>query len=238
MNIKYRKSILALSMVALLSACADDNDDDDNDHVHDMATYEISVYNITANQPLTPVALIAHEKSYSPWELGMAASNGLEKLAESGDTTDFIAEADMNSMVETTATSTGGPIGPGNMATITVEVHEDADLQISLASMLANTNDAFTGVTNWTIGDLAVNESAVTMTHVFDAGTEENTEAAGTIPGPADSGTGYSSAREMLNKIVIHPGVVTMDDGLSTSVLNESHRWLATAAKVVVTRTQ
>ncbi|MDH5258599.1 MAG: spondin domain-containing protein, partial [Gammaproteobacteria bacterium] len=108
-------------------------------------------------------------------------------------------------------------------------------------SMLANTNDAFTGLTSLDIGSMAVGDSMTMMTHVFDAGTEANTESAGTIAGPADDSAAadkaYSATRDDLHDFVsVHAGVVTMDDGLTTSVLNESHRWNGMAAKITIER--
>jgi len=220
----------------------DSKDDDkmtDDDTMMDnktMAKYEISVINITHGQPLTPAAAILHGKDYHPWMLGSEASTGLEKLAESGDTSDFVSQSMSNTAVLDSQTSTGGPFGPGANKMLMVTAEHSSNLQLSVASMLANTNDAFSGVSNWHIGGLEVGKSMSTLARVYDAGTEANTEAAGTLPGPADSGEGFNAARESRNTVVIHPGVVTADDGLSTSVLTEAHRWLGPAAKIIVTR--
>lgn len=232
-----RISIITLIASASLLSTACLHEDDD-DMMENMAEYQISIYNLTNNQPLTPIAAILHQASYSPWQLGMAASEGLEHLAESGATDDFLSTAEMQSTVVATATSSDGPIMPGDMRMISISASDTTDLELSVASMLANTNDAFTGAANWNIADLEVDESLMTMTMVYDAGTEQNSEAAGTIPGPVDGGEGFNATRDDNDRIVIHPGVVTMDDGLASSVLNESHRWLGAAAKVVVTRTQ
>lgn len=88
------------------------------------------------------------------------------------------------------------------------------------------------------IGDLAVGESKTIYAHPYDAGTEENTETASTIPGPAGGGEGFNAQRLDRDFVSAHSGVVTSDDGLATSALDESHRFLAPVAKIVVTRTQ
>lgn len=217
-----------------LSACKHEEDDD----MMMQATYEITVHNLTNGQPFTPLGVVIHEGGYMPWELGETVSTGLETLAESGDPSGFLAEADADAAVAMSANSTNGPFGPGSSETVTITVDHSASLQLSVASMLANTNDAFTGVRNWEIGGLTMGDSTSTMTYVFDAGTESNTETMGTMPGPAAGGEGFNASREALNKLTIHSGVVTADDGLMTSALDESHRWLNQAAKVVVTRTQ
>ena len=69
------------------------------------------------------------------------------------------------------------------------------------------------------------------------SGTEANTESAGTMPGPADNGEGFNSARDDLaDEVRMHSGVVTSDDGLSGSVLTQEHRWDNPTVRVVITR--
>lgn len=226
--------VLMLSLSLMLSACSDDDDDDEPMPV--SVSYQVEVYNISNNQPLTPLAVVLHGADYSPWSLASAASAGLEQLAEGGDPSAFIAEADAAADVYATATGEG-VFTPGASSQVMISAQQHSDMRLSLATMLANTNDAFTGVAKLDIRDLAMGESKSMMLKVMDAGTEDNSEATGTIPGPADMGTGYESARDdMLDKVRIHAGVLSVDEGLSSSVLNESHRWNGPVAKVVVTR--
>jgi hypothetical protein len=103
--------------------------------------------------------------------------------------------------------------------------------------MLVNTNDAFTGVNGLPIGDLSVGESKIYLSQPWDAGTESNTETAATIPGPAGGGEGFNPVRDDRDYIATHPGVVTGDDGLASSILDESHRFIGPVVKFVVTRT-
>ncbi|NOX92987.1 MAG: hypothetical protein GXP18_11220 [Gammaproteobacteria bacterium] len=240
---KRLPSYLAIAAISAgllaLSACGDSNDDDDNNS-HNDATYDITVYNLTNNQPLTPLGIVVHGSAYMPWKLGEPVSTGLEMLAEAGDTTNFLNEANADAAVVTSASSNNGPFGPGSSETVSITVDHSASLQLTVASMLANTNDAFTGVRNWSIGGLAVGDSASTMARVYDAGTEANSETAVSMPGPAAMGEGFNITRDddLVDRLTIHSGVVTADDGLMTSALDESHRWLGQAAKIVVMRTQ
>jgi len=218
-----------------LSACSDD-DDPAMPSTPLEASYTVTVTNITNGQPLTPLAVILHESTFESWTLGAAASLGLENLAESGDPTVFVTESFISPGVVDTAASSSGAFGPGAQKSVSITVPYSADLHLSVATMLANTNDAFTGVNNWKIGDLAVGDSATILAKVYDAGTEKNTESSSTMPGPAAGGEGFNSARDDIDVITIHPGVVTTDDGLTGSALNESHRWLNSAAKIMVLR--
>jgi len=231
---KTIKHLLAVALLTFLSAC----NHDDDDRMDSMATFEIKVVNATSGQPLTPVAVVAHSSGYQPWQLGGSSSAGLEMLAEGGDVTQFIADADADANVEATVSSANGPFGPGATETVTIQVKPDNNLQISVAAMLANTNDAFTGLANISVGDLMMGDSISKMARVYDAGTENNSETAATMPGPAAGGEGFNAVRDDTDFVSIHAGVVSADDGLSTSALNEAHRWLGSAAKITITRTQ
>ena len=234
-NTQIVKMALLLAFAIPLSACFHDDDDD---MMPSMATYEVTVFNATNNQPLTPVAVIAHQQNFNAWQTGSAATTGLEMLAESGDPSQLLADADMDTNVTATAASSSGPFGPGSAQTVMIETMADSNLQLSIATMLANTNDAFTGVTHVTVGDMAMGESLSMMAKVYDAGTEANSESAATIPGPAGNGEGFNATRDDTDFVSIHAGVITFDDGLMTSALNEDHRWLGPAAKISITRVQ
>lgn len=234
---KTRFHLLASSLILLgLGGCFHDSDDDDM-MMDETPSYQVKLINLTNGQPMTPVAVIAHKAGYHAWHLGAAASTGLEKLAEGGDTSDFLDAAMMNDMVITTATAGSGPFLPGSSEMTTIKTSMNSDLHITVASMLANTNDAFTGALSVDVSDLAKGESKAMLTHVYDAGTEANTETAGTLP--ASGGQGFNSTRDdSINKVLVHAGVVTEDDGLTSSDLGEEHRWNGPAAKLVISRIQ
>ncbi len=201
-----------------------------------MMSFDITVSNATNNQPLAPVGVALHEAGYSAWQIGTAASAGLEFLAEGGNPAMFLDEAQAAPQFLTQTTGTA-PIGGGGSETLSISVTNAVNLHLTLAAMLVHTNDAYTGVTNMPI-DLTVNESLTFYTAVYDAGTEADDERA--VPGPDVGGEGFNAARnDGANEVRRHPGVVTRDDGLLTSLLNESHRFLdGGAARVTVTRTQ
>lgn len=195
--------------------------------------YQVTVTNMTAAQPLSPVAVVAHD-SGNLWKVGEAASVALEVLAEGGDNSGVLATGGALS-----SAGGAGPIGPGSSDTIEIAVQDKSDALLSFATMLVNTNDAFAGLDAYNLGGLSeVGMSYTTVLPTLDAGTEFNSEAAGTMPGPADGGEGYNPTRSGRGVVYFHPGVVTSDDGLDTSVLTVAHKFDNPAVRVTVTRTQ
>ena len=233
---QFKISTVAMLCTALLlGACSDD--DDDEMEVEMMpepmpmnVSYEVTVTNLTYGQPLSPIAVVLHDEG-NIWGVGEAASNELEVLAEGGDNSGIIG-LDM----VTASASGSAPVGPGASETLTVNIEDKTDAKLSLVTMLVNTNDAFTGLTGLDLSGLMVGDSWSNTVGVYDAGTEANSEAMGTIPGPADGGTGFESVRDDVDFVARHPGVVSQDDGLSTSVLTQAHRFDNPAIKITITR--
>lgn len=233
---------LSLTAAAVLATSGCFHDDDDNGTTTQALRYQVSLTNLTNGQPMSPVAMVLHTSGYTAFETGAMASLGIEKLAEGGDSTDLIADAQASTAVVDTAVAGAGPFMPGNSVMADLESQSGSGLMISVAAMLGNTNDAFAGANGVAVPGLAVGQSHSMLVHAYDAGTEANTESTGTIPGPADGGTGFDMARDEYaagsDYVSIHRGVVTVDDGLSSSVLDESHRWLGPVAKLTVMRIQ
>lgn len=232
-RVQWIGAALVLSVFVALAGC----DNDDAAPPAREGSYRVTVTNLTGNQPLSPLGAVIHFAGYTGWEIGSATSAGLERLAEGGDPTDFLTEASGNADVLATG-SGSGIIGPGANDNISITTTQSPNLRLTSATMLVNTNDAFTGIAGLSIGDLSVGESKTIYAHPYDAGTEENTETASTIPGPAGGGEGFNAQRLDRDFVSAHSGVVTSDDGLATSALDESHRFLSPVAKIVVTRTQ
>ena len=195
-------------------------------------SYEVTVINMTNAQPLSPVAVVLHQEG-NLWTSGEPASVELETMAEGGDNSGLLG------LPVAMATASGaGPIGPGNSETISVTIQDITDARLSVATMLVNTNDAFSGLNAWDLGQLEVGESWTTNARVYDSGTEANDEAAGTIPGPADGGEGFNAERDDVDFVGTHQGAVTGDDGLTSSVLDNQHKFDNPAVRIRVTRTE
>lgn len=233
--------VTALCLTGFLSGCDvfDGDGDNDNNVVAEQEqepktnSYRITLSNQTNNQPFSPIAIIIHDGSYSAWQIGDAASAGLEILAESGDNTQLLQEADDAGM--TTTGSGDGAFGAGEESSVELEVDE-AHVTLSLATMLVNTNDAFTGSNEVDLSGLEVGGSLTRQLAVYDAGTESNEELAGTIPGPADGGEGFNALRDDLDKVSQHSGVASVDGSNPDSALDQSHRFDGPVARLIVTR--
>lgn len=239
------KKILILASVALLAACSDGSSNrstpaapatPDPAPVPVNAQFEVSTTNLTVAQPLSPVAVVVHESSVRLFDIGSPASIGLEHIAEEGDASMLLDS------IEGAAESSGsGIVGPGASDTLMLELPDDdsSGMSISLITMLVNTNDAFTAVNSMDLSTLAVGDSISVSLPGYDAGTEANTEAGADIPGPAGGGEGFNGARDDIrDQVTMHSGVVTADDGLAGSALNQMHRWDNPVARVTITRTQ
>ena len=240
MNKRNLTLSLTIATALATSGCFHNDDDNGGGSTNTQARYQVSVANLTNGQPMSPVAIVVHDSGYTAWQLGSSASVGVEKLAEAGDSSDLRADADADGAVKATAVAGSGPFFGGSSVMTTVDANADADLRVTVAAMLGNTNDAFAGGNSVEVGDLAVGESHSLLLRAYDAGTEANTETAATVPGPAAGGTGYDAARDEYaagaDYVSVHRGVVTVDDGLATSALDESHRWNGPVAKLTVTR--
>jgi hypothetical protein len=204
-----------------------------------MASFDVTVTNLTNAQPLSPVAVVAHQSGYSMFVVGSPSTPGFEEMAEGGDNTSLLAEADADTAV-TASASGAAPIAPAGSETITIELLESElpGLQLSVSTMLVNTNDAFTGIAAAAVADMAVGDALTRHGVAYDAGTEANSELASDIPGPAAGGEGFNVARDdRTDHISMHSGVVSSDDGFAASVLTEQHRFDNPIADIRITRT-
>lgn len=227
-----------------------------NDGVNgNSAVYTVQITNLTNAQPFSPAAIILHEPGYHAFIDGEPASVALEELAEGGSPTNLIAEAmASNSFLD--AISTGAPTPPKSSSaiqTLVVPVLDIDNLRLTVATMLVDTNDAFTALNAIDVSNMSVGQRAAFMAPSWDSGTEANTETANTMPGPAataagggGAAAGFSASRDDIFDLVhFHPGAITSAnatdpslEGLSTSVLNEGHRWDNPTAKIIITRTR
>ncbi len=240
------KKLILLTAVAALAACSDNNDNDpivpaapadvETPAPVTPAAFEITTTNLTVAQPLSPIAALVHAEDISVFQVGSPASEALEILAEGGDNSELLASVD-----SAAAIGSEGPLGPGGTEVLNLELADDnlTGLQLSVVTMLVNTNDAFTAVNGLDLSGMAAGDSVTLNTISYDSGTEANTEAAADIPGPAGGGEGFNPTRDDIrDQVTMHGGVVTEDDGLVGSALEQSHRWDNPTARITITRVQ
>ena len=146
--------------------------------------YEVTVTNMTRAQVFTPVLVATHKKGVNLFTTGESASIEMAKLAESGDVEPLADLLEtMPRKVGSIAVSEGGPFGAGESVSVLVPAIRKFK-RISLASMLAVTNDGFVGL------DGIPAWQSIHTSPVYDAGSETNDELAGNIPGKG--GEGYN----------------------------------------------
>lgn len=228
-------SLLALALLGL-GACSDSDNPPPEPPAPPpvvMKSFEVTVTNLTANQPMSPLALIGHDNGIKLWQIGESASVALEQLAESGSSSEFETMSGVDAIVRG-----AGLLSPGMSETLTLTLEEDKVDALSLLTMLVNTNDAFSGINSTDIESLENGASKTFRLMAYDAGTEANSEAKGSIPGPADGGEGFNAARDDVDRVHVHPGVISQDDGLTDSVLQASHKFDNPVLKVMVKRTE
>ena len=240
-----KKLALTALVTVMLSACGGSSSDSEEMVVEVPApdpmftyTYQVTVTNLTYAQPMSPVALVLHNEGQL-WSIGEMASVALENLAESGDNSAVLAES-----IVLSGQSGAGLLLPGMSEMVdvsyTVSDVNNAPMMLSLATMLVNTNDAFTGINALAVNNLAVGESISLTTSSYDSGTEKNSELMTTIPGPASGGTGegFNAERDDIDKVAMHSGIVSADDGLMVSALTQAHRFDNPTLAILITRTE
>jgi hypothetical protein len=222
-NRQQGKYIALLALTATLAAC------NNNDESQQPFIYEVTLLNITQGQIFSPPALMTHAAETKLWQAGETASLALERLAEGGDASELRA---LNGIQQSQVSNT--PVTPGDSISWTLEIKQDAPLSVSLATMLINSNDGFTGFTDMDLSSLALGDSYQQMLVVYDAGTEMNDEVA--VPGLG--GEGFNASRiGDVNRVYGHAGVLTTHE-LSGSNLLPEHKFDNPAGKLTIKRMQ
>ena len=174
---------------------------------------QVSITNI-GHQPLAPILVVTHSKMAMPiFTPGMPASMELATLAETGNPAPLEAMLGTHPNVAyaTHVTGMSGKVMPGE--TVTAEVVFDRSHRwVSIAGMLVHTNDAFASYQGAMIPYGMGHNSY--MVHVWDAGSEANTEACADVPGVHCVDT-YDNARNMdgaEGMVLMHSGIHGMGD--------------------------
>jgi hypothetical protein len=172
--------------------------------------YQITIKNLSPNV-LSPAAFITHDAGFDLFDLGVAASSAVELLAETGNPADVISLAASSGSVFDYQVASGGILAQG----FTGKVVINADLAhpwLSFMSMMGISNDGFIGGTT---GDGAISlfsgglplygTYVIEPADVWDAGTEVNDEAYGSV-GALGGGNGGTDENGVIT--LNHPGIL------------------------------
>ena len=174
---------------------------------HAATAFQLTVRNVTAQQPLTPPIVVVHDANSVLLPSAADRLPGLEALAESGAQPELI-ESYLGRTGVKEVKRFGGIIQPGESATI-LNVNAEAGDHVSVIGMLACTNDAIA------VGSVVVTESgapAFGSARVLDAGTEENDETRTTVPCLDGEGVSAGDTHDGEGTIEPHPGIAGAGD--------------------------
>ena len=211
-------------------------------------TYSVTITNLTDGQPFTPPLVATHKRSVDLFDVGHAASEGIQEIAENGNLEPLMTALNANPRVSDVVVAVAGdppPLMPGQ--TVTFEIDGEGGAKwLSYASMLICSNDGFTGADLLRLPN-RVGESVAATSFAYDAGTETNTESFEDIVPPCPAltgvpssfpGTGTSNPHLAENGVITHHGGVTTTAGEDT-LLASVHGWdtALPVAVITVTRT-
>ena len=213
-----------------------------------LATYEVTITNLTSGQALTPPVVATHRKPFHVFNVGDPASFKVKEIAENGNNGPLLAALAGEKHVFDMVEGSTGPLVPaadpggsgfGHSVTLTITSATGAKY-LSFASMLICTNDGFTGIDGVRLPK-KVGDTVSLFTDGYDAGTEINTEDFADIVPPCqgligvasgDAGTGTSNPALAEGGVITHHGGVAGGDDLVPGV----HGWTGAVAHVEIVR--
>jgi hypothetical protein len=212
-----------------------------------VATYEVTIENLTAGQPLTPPVVGTHRAATGMFAVGQPASFALKEIAENGNLAPMVAQLGADKHVSDSVAA-AAPLVPagipgsamfGDSVTLTVTASEGAKT-LSFASMLICTNDGFTGVDSVRLPK-DVGEAIVVRSAGYDAGTETNTEDFADIVPPCQGLVGVSSGEPgtgTSNSALAEGGVIHHHPGIAggADLVPAIHGWTDPVAEITVER--
>lgn len=185
--------------------------------------WRVTVKNLTpaGSQPMSPPLVVVHANRVDVWSVGAIASHGVAAIAEDANNAPLEEALPKLRGVSDVFTVPGEPIPPGESRTFEIEAGRFH--QLTLLTMLVNTNDAFTGLDSMRLSD----DVAVVRTAAYDAGSERNNELTGFIPGPC---CGNPFVRDPEGDLIRHHQGITGVGDLDPAVYD----WSGPAARITV----
>lgn len=184
--------------------------------------YELSITNLTKGQPITPPVLAVSTHRFNLYTLGEEASQGLKDLSQDGKTE--LLKTELEDVGIKVIVGKGLTM-PGQKQMIRFNAREKD--YVSLAGMLAKTNDAFVGARNIPLR-LKRGESKSLLINTYDSGAELNNESMDFIPAFGSS----ASTVESEGFVHPHPGIYGIAD-----LKPETDAFSSMSAKITIKRT-
>lgn len=210
------------------------------------AQFDVTITNITHASYFTPLLVTAHGGGTHLFQVGTAASEELQAMAECGDISGLSTQVG-GADADTVENPAGGLLGPGVSTTASLNTNATGNGYLSITAMILPTNDGFVGLDALTIPTTAGTYEYVLF--AYDAGTEANDElviggpcTTGVLGIPADpggnegtGGTGVTITEENTT-VHIHRGVLGDQNptGGESDLVSTIHRWLNPVAKMVI----
>jgi hypothetical protein len=211
-----------------------------------VATYEVTIDNLTAGQPMTPPVVATHRAATGIFTVGQPASFALKEIAENGNLAPMIAQLGADKHVSDSVAA-AAPLVPaglpasafGKSVTLTLTASKGAKF-LSWVSMLVCTNDGFTGVNSLRLPK-DVGDVIVAHTAGYDAGTEVNTEDFADIVAHCQEFVGVTSGdpgTSTSNPALAEGGVIHHHPGIAgiADLVPAIHGWTDPVAEITVER--
>jgi hypothetical protein len=211
-----------------------------------VATYEVTIDNLTAGQPFTPPVVATHRAATGIFTVGQPASFALKEIAENGNLAPMIAQVGADKHVSDSVAA-AAPLVPaglpasafGKSVRLTLTASEGAKF-LSWVSMLVCTNDGFTGVNSLRLPK-DVGDVVVAHTPAYDAGTEVNTEDFADIVAHCQEFVGVTSGdpgTSTSNPALAEGGVIHHHPGIAgiADLVPAIHGWTDPVAEITVER--
>jgi len=186
-------------------------------------TWHVKVTNLTTHQPMSAPVWAVHNKKLHLWRKGQLASSALIPIAEDAVVAPMVGYLTGNKNVfdfgvEGLGTTPPTPILPGASREFDVNSKGGARY-LSMAWMLVNTNDAFTGTDSYALdqgtkkkkhgGHAAAFKTRTLNLIAYDAGSENNNQSCAFIPGPTCNS--HNVRDPSAQPIAKHPGITGGD---------------------------
>ncbi len=193
-------------------------------------TFEVTIVSLApatgpgASQPLSPPIAATHKPGFHMFRPGEPASDELRQIAEDAVGGPMVELLHQSEKVHDVAQG-DQVIFPEHSYTFTIKATGIAH-RLSFATMLVNTNDAFTGFDGF---PLPREGERMVYLRALDAGTEKNTELKAHIPGPCCGNPLVRVPTE--EPISLHPGIQGVGD-----LDPDTYGWDEPVAKLIVKR--